>query len=220
MTTCPALLDETIWFPSPEQADGRGLVAMGGDLSVERLLAAYRQGLFPWTARPITWWSPDPRGILELGRLHISKSLAKTIRRRPFPVTFDRAFREVMQGCAAPGPGRETTWIAKEFIAAYTRLHQQGHAHSVECWSQDRLVGGIYGVSIGGLFAGESMFHRANNASKVALYHLAEHLQAQGFCLFDIQTISPTTRTMGAKEISRREYLNRLRLAVTRECHF
>lgn len=216
----PVLLDRTIWFPDPEQADARGLVAVGGDLAEERLLAAYQRGVFPWTANPITWWSPDPRAIIELDQFHVPGSLGKTVRRHPFEITFDRAFREVMQACAAPSPGRESTWIAEDFIAAYTRLHQQGHAHSVECWRDGQLVGGIYGVSIGGLFAGESMFHRADNASKVALYHLVQHLRAQRFVLFDIQTITPTTRSLGAREIPRREYLNRLAVAVAQVCEF
>jgi leucyl/phenylalanyl-tRNA--protein transferase len=209
-----------IWFPNPEPADARGLVAVGGDLTVERLLAAYRQGLFPWTANPITWWSPDPRAILELDQIHVSESLVKTIRRRPFEITFDRAFREVMEGCAKPGPGRESSWITAEFVAAYTRLHEQGHAHSVECSSQGRLLGGVYGVSVGGLFAGESMFHRANNASKVALYHLVQHLRQQGFSLFDIQMVTPVTRSFGAIEIPRSEYLRRLAVAVQENCRF
>ena len=195
-------------------------MAVGGDLTVERLQAAYRQGLFPWTANPITWWSPDPRGILELAQFHVSTSLAKTIRRGPYEITFDRAFTEVMRACAAPAPGREHSWITEEFITAYTRLHQEGHAHSVECWSAGQLVGGIYGVSIGGLFAGESMFHRADNASKVALYHLVQHLRMKGFGLFDLQMVTPITRTLGATEISRREYLARLAIAVTQTCSF
>lgn len=193
---------------------------MGGDLAEERLLAAYRQGLFPWTTDPITWWSPDPRAIIELDQFHVPASLAKTIRRHPFEITTDHAFQRVMEACAAPGPKRETSWISEDFIAAYTRLHQQGHAHSVECWTGHQLVGGIYGVSIGGLFAGESMFHRADNASKVALHHLVQHLRKKGFSLFDIQMMSPVTKALGAREISRREYLDRLKIAVSQKCEF
>ena len=219
-TARPIPLGQAIWFPDPASADAQGLVAVGGDLTAERLLAAYRQGLFPWTANPITWWSPDPRGILELDQFHVSSSLAKTIRHHPYEISIDRAFQEVMQACAAPAPGRKHTWITDEFITAYTRLHAEGHAHSVECWSEERLVVGIYGVSVGGLFAGESMFHRADNASKVALHHLVQHLREKGFRLFDLQMVTPITRTLGATEISRREYLARLVVAVTQTCSF
>lgn len=219
-TARPIWLEQAICFPHPETADAHGLVAAGGDLSVKRLLAAYSQGIFPWTAKPITWWSPDPRGIIELDRFHVSASLAKTLRRSPFEITFDRAFQEVMRACAAPSPKRESTWITEEFVAAYTRLHERGHAHSVECWHEGQLVGGVYGVIVGGLFAGESMFHRADNASKVALYHLVEHLRMKGFGLFDIQMVTPATRSLGAMEIPRREYLARLAVAVTLTCGF
>ena len=210
----PVWLDRSLWFPPPDQADAEGLVAVGGDLAPERLLAAYRQGLFPWTVNPITWWSPDPRAVIELEHFHIPKSLAKFLRRQPFEITVDRAFPAVMQGCAAPGPGRKTTWISPEFIAAYTRLHQLGHAHSVECWRGGELAGGIYGLALGGFFAGESMFHRADHASKAALCQLVAHLRARQFTLFDIQMTTPITRSFGAREISRREYLARLAQAI------
>lgn len=219
-TAWPIWLEPAIWFPNPESADADGLVAAGGDLSVRRLLAAYRRGLFPWTANPITWWSPDPRAIIELDQFHVSASLAKTLRRGPFEITFDRVFPEVMRACAAPAPKRESSWITADFITAYTRLHQQGHAHSVECWSEGQLVGGVYGVTVGGLFAGESMFHRADNASKVALYHLVQRLRMKGFSLFDTQMVTPATRALGATEISRREYLARLAVAVNQTCGF
>ena len=210
----PASLKEAISFPDPAQADENGLVAVGGDLQPERLLAAYRQGIFPWSVNPITWWSPDPRGVIELDQFHVSKSLAKIIRRGVFDLTIDQAFPEVIQACAAPGPERLHTWIIDEFIEAYVLLHRQGHAHSVECWRDGKLVGGIYGVAGGGLFAGESMFHLADNASKVALYHLVEHLRARSFVLFDIQMVTDATRILGAKNISRSEYLGRLSAAV------
>lgn len=207
-------------FPDPEQADAQGLVALGGDLSPERLLAAYRTGIFPWSVNPVTWWSPDPRGIFELDGFHVSRSLGRVIERETFVVTRDRAFAEVIKRCAVPGPGRPGVWITPEFIAAYTRLHQLGQAHSVECWQAGELAGGIYGVAAGGLFAGESMFHRVSNASKVALYHLVRHLRERGFALFDIQMVTAATRPLGAVEISRREYLGRLRRALTRDCSF
>lgn len=215
-----ALLSERIWFPDPNLADEEGLVAVGGDLSVPRLLAAYRKGIFPWTADPITWWSPDPRAILELDCFHAPRSLSKFLRKRPFEISRDKAFRAVMEGCAEPAPGRRTTWITTEFIEGYTRLHQQGHAHSVECWQNGRLVGGIYGVCIGGFLAGESMFHRASNASKAALCHLVQHLRERGFTLFDIQQVTPATRQLGAIEISRAEYLRRLKKAVQLNSEF
>lgn len=214
------VLNEELRFPDPQAADAEGLVAVGGDLSVPRLLLAYRSGIFPWTAKPITWWSPDPRGILELDQFHISQSLAKFMRRQPFEITRDRAFPEVMAGCAAAAPGRGETWVTPEFVAAYTRLHAQGHAHSVECWRAGELVGGVYGVSVGGLFAGESMFHRATNASKVALCALVAHLRERRFALFDLQMVTPVTRPFGAVAIPRAEYLRRLRAVVKRDCAF
>jgi leucyl/phenylalanyl-tRNA--protein transferase len=207
-------------FPDPNVADEKGLVAVGGDLSVERLLLAYRSGLFPWTANPVTWWSPDPRGILELDQFHVSRSLAKVMRQGGFTVTRDQAFGEVIQNCAAPAPGRGGAWITKEFIAAYTQLHRQGHAHSVECWQDGKLAGGIYGVAAGGLFAGESMFHHVTNASKVALFHLVSHLRERGFVLFDLQMVTPATKPLGAVDISRQEYLQRLAVAVSKNCSF
>jgi leucyl/phenylalanyl-tRNA--protein transferase len=216
----PILLGPDLSFPDPRQTDARGLVAVGGDLSVARLLAAYRSGIFPWTVGPISWWSPDPRAIFELDRFRVSKSLDKVLRKGVFEVTMDRAFEEVMRGCAASVAGRESTWITPEFIEAYTRLHEAGHAHSVECWREGRLVGGVYGVTVGGLFAGESMFHRESNASKVALFHLIGHLRQQKFTLFDIQMPTPVTRQLGAVVISREEYLGRLAPAVKLACRF
>jgi leucyl/phenylalanyl-tRNA--protein transferase len=215
-----AVLHQAVQFPDPRSADDDGLVALGGDFSTPRLLLAYRSGIFPWTIEPITWWSPDPRGILELNGFHLSRSLAKVLRKGVFEVTIDRAFRAVMEGCAAPAPGRRTTWITAEFIEAYTELHRSGHAHSLECWQGGCLVGGIYGVSMGGLFAGESMFHVVANASKVALFHLVEHLRHRDYVLFDIQMLTPITRQLGGKNIARSEYLRRLAEAVTKPCSF
>jgi leucyl/phenylalanyl-tRNA--protein transferase len=219
-TVMPILLGPDLSFPDPHHADARGLVAVGGDLSVARLLAAYRSGIFPWTVGPISWWSPDPRAIFDLDQFQVSKSLDRVIRKGVFEVTMDRAFEEVMRGCAASAAGRESTWITPEFIEAYTRLHEAGHAHSVECWREGRLAGGVYGVTVGGLFAGESMFHRESNASKVALFHLIAHLRKQKFTLFDIQMPTPVTRQLGAVLISRKEYLTRLALAAKLVCRF
>ncbi|MEN9575715.1 MAG: hypothetical protein RL514_3570 [Verrucomicrobiota bacterium] len=216
MTTQPILLDDRLWFPDARDAVATGphagLVAVGGDLSVPRLVLAYRSGLFPWTADPVTWWSPDPRGIFELDQFHASRSLARTLRKGGFEITFDRAFREVITACAKVR--RPGGWISAEFIAAYTALHQAGHAHSVECWRAGKLVGGVYGVAVGGLFAGESMFHRADDASKVALFHLVGRLRERGYTLFDTQMVTPVTKQLGATEISRAKYLQRLAAAV------
>lgn len=214
------LLDSRLRFPDPRHAEADGLVAVGGDLSVPRLLLAYRRGIFPWTVAPITWWSPDPRAIIEFERFHVPHSLEKVLRKGVFEISRDRAFRQVMEACAEPGPGRRNTWITPEFVEAYTRLHEQDHAHSVECWLEGELVGGIYGVCIGGFFAGESMFHRVSNASKVALHHLVEHLRGRGFVLFDIQMLTPVTRRLGGAAIPRSEYLARLAEATELTCAF
>ncbi|HVY70207.1 MAG TPA: leucyl/phenylalanyl-tRNA--protein transferase [Verrucomicrobiae bacterium] len=212
----PAVLNDRLWFPSARSAIAAGpyagLVALGGDLSVDRLVLGYRNGIFPWTVAPITWWSPDPRAIFELDGFHVSRSLAAALRKRPYEVTFDRAFRRVIEACG--DPGRKGAWITPEFVDAYTNLHLAGHAHSVECWQGDELVGGVYGVAVGGLFAGESMFHRADNASKIALCHLFERLRKHGFLLFDTQMVTPATAQLGAHEVSREDYLERLKVAV------
>lgn len=200
----------------PELTDATGLVAMGGDLSPHRLLQAYRRGIFPWydDNLPICWWSPDPRAIFELDRFHASRRLRRTCRSGQFQVSFDRAFSEVIRGCAdRPGQG---TWITQEMIDAYESLHRLGDAHSVEVMSGEDLVGGIYGVAVRGLFAGESMFSRRRDASKVALVHLVDRLRERGFNLFDIQFLNDHTARLGAVEIPRRVYLARLRVAL--EC--
>ncbi len=210
--------EDRIWFPDPETVTGTplypGLIAIGGDLSASRLLAAYRTGLFPWSVNPVTWWSPDPRAIFELNGFRVSRSLQRTLKRERFRVTVNAAFTQVMQGCAEPAASRGQTWIAPEFIDAYSALHREGSAHSVECWDGDKLAGGIYGVAIGGFFAGESMFHRVSDASKVALYHLIQRLNERKFELFDIQMLTPITHQLGAITIPRKNYLTRLRAAV------
>ena len=201
-------------FPPVDEANDEGLLAIGGDLSPERLLLAYRSGIFPWFEEgfPVLWWSPDPRAIVELDELHVSRRLLRTYRRGSFRLTLDRAFERVMRGC---GESRvEGTWITESMIEAYGALHRLGHAHSVEAWQDDELVGGIYGVSIGGFFAGESMFYRRRDASKVALVHLVELLRRCGFGLFDVQILNEHTARHGAKEISRDEYLRRLKAAI------
>jgi leucyl/phenylalanyl-tRNA---protein transferase len=216
----PSVLDPGLRFPDPRGADAEGLVAMGGDLSVPRLLLAYRSGIFPWTVAPITWWSPDPRAVFELDGFHVSKSLGRALRKGKFVVTADRAFAEVMAGCAARAGDRRCTWITPEFIAAYTDLHEAGHAHSLECWHEGKLAGGVYGVAVGGFFAGESMFHQVTDASKVALFHLVERLRSSGFKLFDIQVLTPITTQLGGVTIRRDDYLRRLTEAIELPCRF
>jgi len=207
-------------FPDPRTANPWGPLAIGGDLSPERLLLAYTPGIFPWysEAEPIQWWSPDPRAIFELTGLRVSRRLRRTIRSGRFRVTADLAFERVMRGCAEARP--EGTWITGDMLAAYARLHALDLAHSVEVWSGDALVGGVYGVSIRGFFAGESMFHRARDASKVALYWLLERLRARGFALFDTQVLSPHTERLGAIDIRRSAYLARLESALALEASF
>ncbi|HLJ94480.1 MAG TPA: leucyl/phenylalanyl-tRNA--protein transferase [Gemmataceae bacterium] len=195
-------------------ADETGLVAIGGDLRPERLLKAYRGGIFPWydEGEPICWWSPNPRAIFELDSLYISRRLRRTLRSRRFQVTVNQDFGGVIRGCAQ---GRaEGTWITPEMIHAYEELHALGYAHSVETWDEDLLVGGVYGVAIGGFFAGESMFTQRSDASKVALVHLVERLRQRGFRLFDIQFLTAHTTRLGAVEILRAQYLARLRQAL------
>jgi leucyl/phenylalanyl-tRNA--protein transferase len=207
-------------FLDPERADADGLVGVGGDLRPAILLEAYRRGIFPWfdDDTPILWWSPDPRAIFEMNGLRVSRRLARTVRSGRFVVTFDSAFAEVMHGCAhRPGEG---VWITADMIDAYTRLHELGNAHSVEVWHEGELAGGVYGVTVGGLFAGESMFTRVRDASKVALVHLMEHLRRRGFQLFDVQFLNEHTASLGAVEIPRREYLARLRKAVACDARF
>lgn len=196
----------------PNWADEQGLVAIGGDLRPQTLLRAYRNGIFPWynEGDPILWWSPEPRAIFEFNRFYLSRRLARTIRAAKFRLTINQAFAEVMAGCG----DRAETWITPDMLAAYTRMHKLGHAHSIEAWQGDQLVGGIYGVAIGGFFAGESMFHRVRDASKVALAYLLEYLHVRGFVLFDTQVLTEHTARMGAIEIPRSEYLTRLKAAL------
>ena len=186
-----------------------GLLAVGGDLSLPRLLNAYRHGIFPWfnAGDPILWWSPDPRTVLTTGRLHISRSLRKTLRRQDFRVTLDQAFEGVIQACASPRPGSSGTWLIPEMIQAYTRLHREGWAHSVEVWRADELAGGLYGVAIGRVFFGESMFSRVSDASKVALVHLCQHLERWQFGLIDCQVLNAHLLRMGAIQMPRSEFL-------------
>src|ERR1700678_1407519 len=214
------LRPDNLTFPDHHAANRDGLLALGGDLSVARLLLAYRSGIFPWTDDPLTWWSPDPRAIFDIETFRPPHRLESKLRHHPFEITINRDFAGVIRGCADPAPGRESTWISPRFIEAYTELHRQGYAHSVEVWEKEALVGGIYGIAIQGFFAGESMFHRVTDASKIALCHLMAHLRARKFELFDTQVLSPLTARLGAIEIRRRDYLERLAAALRNPTEF
>lgn len=209
---------ETSIFPPVESATPDGLLAVGGDLSSERLLAAYQRGIFPWynPGQPILWWSPNPRAVLYPHKLNISRSLHKTLKRGQFQVRFDSCFREVMHACAAPRVQYPDggTWITNEMVAAYCRLHEMGYAHSVETWEGDLLVGGLYGVACGGVFFGESMFARATDASKVALVALVSELRAWNFALIDCQIPSAHLGRLGAESIPRSIFLSELQAAL------
>jgi leucyl/phenylalanyl-tRNA--protein transferase len=198
-------------FPPVELAlrDPNGLLAAGADLSTGRLLDAYARGIFPWFngEDPVLWWSPDPRMVLYLKELHVSRSLRRTIRSGEFHVTLDSAFNDVMAGCAEPRPGQDGTWITREMTEAYTSLAALGYAHSVEAWAGGALAGGLYGVAIGRMFFGESMFARRSDASKVAFVSLVRQLERWGFELIDCQMATSHLASLGAREIPRREFV-------------
>jgi leucyl/phenylalanyl-tRNA---protein transferase len=204
------------YFPPPETAGRYGVLARGGLLTPEWLLDAYTHGIFPWPLGDdsLAWFSPDPRAIIDLNEFHVSRRLRDTVRSGKFEVVFDRDFAGVIDGCATAQHRRHSTWITPEMRAGYVKMHELGHAHSIEAWRDGRLCGGTYGLAIGGVFAGESMFYRERDASKVALVGLVEHLRRRGYALFDIQQLTPHTESFGAKEISRREYLRRLQAAL------
>jgi leucyl/phenylalanyl-tRNA---protein transferase len=206
----PWLDPKSTVFPNPNNArkEPNGLLAAGGDLSPERILAAYRLGIFPWfnPGDPILWWSPNPRTVIRPAEVHISKSLRKTLRQATYTVTFDRAFGEVMRACAEPRSYSDGTWISEQIIQGYSALHQQGHAHSVEVWLDKELVGGLYGLALGKVFFGESMFSRTDNTSKIAFAYLARQLQLWDFRLIDCQVANPHLFSLGAIEIQREEF--------------
>jgi leucyl/phenylalanyl-tRNA--protein transferase len=206
-------------MPDARAALPSGLLAGGGDLEPGTILAAYRAGIFPWpdAAGTLYWWSPDPRAVMPLDGMHVSRSLRRTRRRGRLRITADRAFDAVIQGCGDRDAG---TWITPGMLAAYTRLHHLGWAHSVEVWDGERLVGGLYGVAIGGLFAAESMFHRVPDASKLALLALVERLLARGFALLDVQLRTPHLASLGVVEVPRAEYLRRLAAALAHTTTF
>src|SRR5262245_3627175 len=205
-------------FPPVDLSTPEGLLAVGGDLRPERLLEAYRHGIFPWYSdeQPILWWSPDPRTVLFPENLHVPRSLEKSLRSGQFSVTLDRCFRDVIRQFAGPRPQYPDggTWITTEMLEAYTRLHKQGYAHSVETWMDGQLVGGLYGVALGRAFFAESMFTRVPDASKVALVSLVRQLHAWGFRIIDCQQSSPHVLAFGAKNIPRHEFLDHLTAAL------
>ncbi|HEX5122518.1 MAG TPA: leucyl/phenylalanyl-tRNA--protein transferase [Rhodanobacteraceae bacterium] len=208
-------------FPPVEDAlrEPDGLLAAGGDLSPARLLAAYRRGIFPWYSRgqPILWWSPDPRTVFLTDRMHVPRRLARFLRTCAWTLKADTAFETVVRACAAPRANQRGTWLDPDMRKAYLRLHELGHAHSVEAWDGDALVGGIYGVSIGRMFFGESMFSAADNGSKVALLALGKALYNWGFPLLDAQVASPHLFTLGAREIGRADFSARVAALTAQE---
>jgi len=215
-------LTEELVFPPTYLAERDGLLAVGGDLSAERLLLAYRAGIFPWYTEktPILWWSPDPRLVLFPAELKISNSLRRILKKSVFAVTFDRAFLEVIRGCGdARRAADDGTWIVPEMVEAYHRLHRLGYAHSVESWYAGELVGGLYGVALGRVFYGESMFTRKSDASKVALVHLVDFLRRHGFDLIDCQVTTAHLQSMGAREIPRRKFLQLLAASIGGTMH-
>jgi leucyl/phenylalanyl-tRNA--protein transferase len=206
--------DEPLMWDDPQ-----GLVYIGGDLQPESLLGAYRRGIFPWfnEGDPYLWWSPDPRTIFPLESFHVSRRLTRIVRQRRFQITMDKAFPNVMQACSLRDEG---TWITTDMFEAYTTLHRLGHAHSLEAWREGRLVGGVYGVTLGGFFAAESMFHFEPYAGMVALVHLVERLKTRGFTLFDTQMATDHTRGLGAVDVPRSEYMQKLKSALKVDTKF
>jgi leucyl/phenylalanyl-tRNA--protein transferase len=211
---------DSLTFPPLHTAlrEPNGLLAAGGDLSPERLEAAYRHGCFPWyqAGQPLLWWSPDPRTVLFPDELHVSRSLSKYIRQGRYQVSFDHCFDRVISACAGPRQGSDGTWITDEMRMAYGELHRRGLAHSVEVWEDERLVGGLYGLAIGALFFGESMFSHADNASKVGFVTLVDRLRSAGFALVDCQMPTRHLQSLGARPITRNEFADHLRLHLDR----
>ncbi|RUM49956.1 MAG: leucyl/phenylalanyl-tRNA--protein transferase [Hydrogenothermus sp.] len=217
------LLNEEIWFPDPYSAPKDFPLAIGGDLSPERLIFAYSIGIFPWYSEgePILWWSLDPRMVLFPNELKISRSLKKVLRNKSFEIKFNTNFEEVIKNCATvKRKGQDGTWITNEMIDAYITLHKLGYAHSVETYLNGKLVGGLYGVAIGGAFFGESMFHKVSDASKVAFVHLVWHLQKKGFDIIDCQQSTPHMAKFGAREIPRSKFLDILSISTKKKIKF
>lgn len=213
-------LSDQLIFPPPAYAEPDGLVAVGGDLQPERLLLAYRMGIFPWFSPgdPILWWSPDPRFVMKPEEIKVSKSMKQVLNRGTFRITYDQVFEEVISNCKSiPREGQPGTWITNNMKQAYIRLHELGYAHSVEAWQDDKLVGGLYGVSLGGAFFGESMFSLVSNASKAAYITLARHLETLNFSLIDCQMYTPHLESLGASKMDREQFLNILDDEMDRE---
>lgn len=214
----PWLSPDNLLFPSVDMAlaDPDGLLAAGGDLSSQRLLAAYCRGIFPWynPGEPILWWSPDPRTVIFPEQFRPSQSLRKLLRKNRFQVTFDQNFPAVMKACAAPTTERPATWISDDIIAAYTRLHRQGHAHSIEVWQGEQLVGGLYGIALGQVFFGESMFSQVSNASKIAFATLMSQLAQWQFAVVDCQVVNDHLLSLGAIEIPRQQFKQLLQIHI------
>lgn len=211
------ILGEQPVFPDPAFADPDGLLAVGGDLSRERLVSAYAHGIFPWysASTPILWWSPDPRPIIEPPKIHVCRTLRKVLRKQPFEIRLDTVFDRVLKGCAkTPRPQGDGTWLVSEMMEAYLDLHDMGLAHSVEAWQDGKLVGGLYGVSLGRAFFGESMFYHVPNASRVAFVVLVRLLESWDFHFVDCQQATPHMLHFGAQELHRQEFLERLRAAI------
>ena len=210
-------LDERLLFPPPERGPRRGPIAVGGDLRPERLLLAYSLGIFPWQGEPLHWHSPDPRLVLLADELHVTRSLRRARKKKPYRLALDTDFRAVMTACAAaPRPGQDGTWITPEMVDAYSELHRRGVAHSAEAWSGDRLVGGLYGLSLGAAFFGESMFALEPDASKLAFVELVEQLGRWSIPLVDCQVYTEHLAHFGAREWPRRDFLEALRAALDR----
>ena len=214
--------NDTNSFPDPESAldDPEGLVAAGGDLSVDRLTYAYNNGIFPWYQddQPILWWSPNPRGVIYPQQYIAHNSVLRTLKREQWQITIDQSFKQVMLACAEPRSYSKSTWITDEMLTAYCQLHALGHAHSIEVWSRDKqLVGGIYGLSIGQIFSGESMFSRADDGSKIALMYLCAYLDTWNYTLIDTQLPSKHLSSLGGISLSRKEYLDHLATAKLSE---
>ena len=210
-------LSQELIFPPVSYAEEDGLLAVGGDLSPQRLLLAYRSGIFPWFSQnsPILWWSPDPRFVLFPDRLRISKSMKQVLRQKRFLLTCDRAFVQVIDSCKKiPRKGQPGTWITKEMQAAYTELHHLGYAHSVEAWRENKLVGGLYGIALGGCFFGESMFATESNASKAAFIYLVQNLQERGYSFVDCQVYTSHLESLGAEMLPREVFIEKLEASL------
>lgn len=215
MNSLSYLNHELEQFPSPEFAltDPNGLLAVGGDLKPSRLLNAYYEGIFPWfnADDPILWWSPNPRAVFVPGNMKTSRSLIKHLKKQPWRFSINQAFNQVIQSCAAPRASQDGTWISQEIQEAYITLHELGQAHSIEVWQGDELIGGLYGIAIGQVFCGESMFHTQTNASKAAMLVLHQHLLKQGFKLIDAQVMNPHLASLGATALKRKDFINLLK---------